>query len=64
MNNFLLQKWKTDLQLNVQEVKEFSPSPDDMAIYDTLLQLFEKAVMYFYIDIEDYKLHWISIHNL
>lgn len=41
----------------MQEVKEFSPSPDDMAIYDTLLQLFEKAVMYFYIDIEDYKLH-------
>lgn len=38
-------------------------SPDDMAIYDILLQLFEKAVMYFYIDIENYKLHWISIHN-
>lgn len=34
-----------------------------MAIYGILLQLFEKAVMNFYIDIENYKLHWISIHN-
>lgn len=63
MNNFLLQKWKTDLHLKSQEVKSFNPSTRRHAIHNILLQLFEKAVMGFYTDIENYKLHWISIHN-
>lgn len=45
----------------MQEVRSFNPFTGRQG--NVLLQLLEKAGMYFYIDIENYKLHWISIHN-